>query len=245
MNDKVRDFVLVRGRRIIKKIQVLMGRYSLIGDHQFFSPSVFPWISELEANWPSIREELDQVLTRRDDIPNFQDISPDQAHLAKEDRWKTFFFFGYGIDAPGNCSRCPKTSALLKRLPNIKTAFFSILAPQTRIPPHCGPYKGVLRYHLALIVPEPAEGCALRVGETVAHWEEGKSLLFDDTFEHEVWNETDGTRVILFMDVLRPLPYLVGLLNRTIIKAIAASPFIRDAKRNHDAWEQRMAQLWN
>jgi len=56
---------------------------------------------------------------------------------------------------------------------------------------------------------------------------------------------TGGLRVVLFMDVLRPLPYLVGLLNRMIIKAIAASPFIRDAKRNHEAWERRMSQLWN
>ena len=222
-----------------------MGRYSLVGDQEFFSPAVFPWISELETNWQTIREELDEVLRRREDIPNFQDISPDQAHLAKEDRWKTFFFFGYGIDAPGNCARCPKTAAILKKIPNVKTAFFSILAPHTRIPPHCGPYKGVLRYHLALIVPEPTRGCGLRILNKVAHWEEGKSLLFDDTFEHEVWNDTDGTRVILFMDVLRPLPYLIGLLNRTIIKAIAASPFVRDAKRNHDAWERRMAQIWN
>ena len=80
--------------------------------------------------------------------------------------------------------------------------------------------------------------------EPVAHWERAKPG-FHDIFEREVWNETDGTRLILFMDVLRPLPYLAGLLNRTIIKAIAAPPFIRDAKRNHDAWEQRMAQLWN
>ena len=88
-------------------------------------------------------------------------------------------------------------------------------------------------------------GFEMRVGETIAHWEEGKTLLFDDTFEHEVWNDTDGLRVVLFMDVLRPLPFFVGLLNRTIIKAIAASPFVRDAKKNYEAWEQRMSQLWN
>ena len=70
-------------------------------------------------------------------------------------------------------------------------------------------------------------------------------IFLDDIFPHEVWNNTGGLRVVLFMDVLRPLPYLVGLLNRMIIKAIAASPFIRDAKRNHEAWERRMSQLWN
>jgi ornithine lipid ester-linked acyl 2-hydroxylase len=245
LNAKLKDFVLVRGRKIIKRIQVLMGRYSLVGDHQFFSPTQFPWCGQLEANWHTIRQELDEVLTHREDIPNFQDISPDQAHLAKADKWKTFFFFAYGLDAPGNCERCPGTAKLLKAVPGAKTAFFSILSAHSHIPEHCGPYKGVIRYHLGLIVPKPESACRIRVGDTIAHWEEGKSMFFDDTFPHEVWNDTAGLRVVLFMDVLRPLPYLVGLLNRMVIKAIAASPFIRDAKRNHEAWERRMSQLWN
>jgi beta-hydroxylase len=244
LNARLRDLILTRGRKIIKKIQVLMGRYSL-GDHQFFSPSQFPWCAELETNWRTIREELDEVLTHREDLPNFQDISPDQKDLAKEDKWKTFFFFAYGLQIPANAARCPRTAKLLQTVPGAKTAFFSILSPHMHIPAHCGPYKGVIRYHLGLIVPKPESECRIRVGETIAYWEEGKSMFFDDTFEHEVWNDTDGLRVVLFMDVLRPLPYLVGLLNRTIIKAIAASPFIRDAKKNHDAWERRMSQLWN
>lgn len=245
MNPKLKEFILVRGRKIIKKIQVLMGRYSLVGDQQFFSRDQFPWCKELEANWRTIREELDEVLIRREDLPNFQDISPDQKHLAKEDKWKTFFFFAYGLEVPANAARCPRTTKLLQTVPGAKTAFFSILAPRMHIPAHCGPYKGVIRYHLGLIVPKPESDCRIRVGETIAHWDEGKSLLFDDTFEHEVWNDTDGLRVVLFMDVLRPLPFFVGLLNRAIIKAIAASPFVRDAKKNHEDWERRMAQLWN
>ena len=245
MNPKLKEFILVRGRKIIKKVQVLMGRYSLVGDQQFFSPDQFSWCKELEANWRTIRKELDEVLIHREDLPNFQDISPDQKHLAKEDKWKTFFFFAYGLQVPANSARCPETAKLLQAVPGAKTAFFSILAPHMHIPAHCGPYKGVIRYHLGLIVPKPESECRIRVGETIAHWQEGKSLLFDDTFEHEVFNDTNGLRVVLFMDVLRPLPYFVGLLNRIIIKAIAASPFIRDAKKNHEAWEQRMSQLWN
>jgi beta-hydroxylase len=245
LNANLKKFIIKRGRNLLRKIQVLMGRYSLVGDQEFFSPAQFPWSKELEGNWLTIRAELDEVLTHQQDLPNFQDISPDQAHLSKEDKWKTFFFFAYGLDAPGNCARCPRTIELLKKVPGAKTAFFSILSPHMHIPAHCGPYKGVIRYHLGLIVPKPVSQCRIRVGETIAHWEEGKGLLFDDTFEHEVWNDTDGIRVVLFMDVLRPLPYFVGLLNRVIIKAIAASPFIRDAKRNHEAWERRMDQIWS
>ena len=99
----------------------------------------------------------------------------------------------------------------------------------------------------APIVEDERLGRALgaeTVGDTIAHWDEGKSLFFDDTFPHEVWNDTDSIRVVLFMDVLRPLPWPVALLNDLIIKIIAASPFIRDAKKNHDEWEKRMAKLW-
>ncbi|MHB8233624.1 MAG: aspartyl/asparaginyl beta-hydroxylase domain-containing protein, partial [Solirubrobacteraceae bacterium] len=102
-----------------------------------------------------------------------------------------------------------------------------------------GPYKGVLRYHLGLIVPEDAESCRIRVGDDIRHWQAGKSMIFDDTFNHEVWNDTDETRVVLFVDVLRPLPEPESTINRWIVKAIGYSPFVLDAKRNQEAWERR------
>src|SRR5437867_3927702 len=91
---------------------------------------------------------------------------------------------------------------LLERVPGMTTAFFSILSPHKHIPDHRGPYKGVLRYHLALMIPEPRQACRIRVDGEYATWEEGKSLLFDDSYDHEAWNDTDGIRVVLFMDVL-------------------------------------------
>ena len=118
------------------------------------------------------------------------------------------------------------------------TAMFSILAPGKHIPPHDGPYKGVLRYHLGLLVPEPADQVGIRVGGEIAHWHEGESLVFDDTYTHEAWNDTDGTRVVLFVDVIRELRGPMGVANRALIKAIGWSPFIQDAKRRHAAWER-------
>ena len=222
-----------------------MGRYSLVGDHEFFAAESFPWCREIEANWKELRAELDTVMQFRDELPDFQEISPDQKHISTVNKWKTFFFFAYGLRSEENLARCPATARLLERVPGAKTAFFSILSGGVHIPEHCGPYKGVIRYHLGLIVPEEKEACRIRVGGTTAHWEEGKSLFFDDTFPHEVWNDTDAIRVVLFMDVLRPLPFPVAMLNRFIIKIIAASPFIRDAKKNHDEWEKKMASIWN
>lgn len=244
MKAELRKPIMKYGRKLLQQMQKGIGRASLVGDQPFFSPAHFPWAEELEANWHVIREELDAVLTRHEDLPNFQDISPDQKHLAQQNNWKTFFFFAYGLDIPSNGARCPKTIKLLRSVPGAKTAFFSILAPGTHIPAHCGPYKGVIRYHLGLIVPKPETACRIRVENTISHWEEGKSLFFDDTYEHEVWNDTDGRRVVLFMDVLRPLRFPMSLVNQLILKAIAASPFIRDAKKNHEDWEKRMSEIW-
>jgi len=137
---------------------------------------------------------------------------------------------------------CPGTAALMEQIPGMKTAMFSILSPRKHILDHRGPYKGVLRYHLGLIVPREAEACRIRVGDDVRHWEEGKSLIFDDTFNHEVWNDTDETRVVLFVDVLRPLPAPESKINKLIVKAIGLSPFVLDAKRNQEAWEQRFLE---
>ena len=116
---------------------------------------------------------------------------------------------------------------------------FSILSPGKHIEPHRGPYRGVLRYHLGLRIPEPASAAGISVGGEVRHWEEGRSLLFDDGYEHFAWNDTDGVRVVLFMDVERPLRRPAALVNRAVVRAVALSPFVADAKRRELAWERR------
>jgi ornithine lipid ester-linked acyl 2-hydroxylase len=231
------------GERFLRWMDRYLGRNSLIGDDTFFDPAGFEWIPTLEAGVPRIRKELDAVLEYRDDLPNFQDISTDQLVLTDDDRWKTFFFYGYGFTAGKNVDRCPETAALLHRIPGMTTAMFSILSPHKKLPPHGGPYKGVLRYHLALMIPEPASDCGIRVGSDVRHWVEGKSLVFDDTWEHEAWNDTDGTRVVLFVDFKRPLRQPARLLNEIVLKLIGFSPFIQDAKVRHNAWEKRFEAI--
>ena len=156
------------------------------------------------------------VLRWQDELPNFQDISTDQAQLTSDDRWKTFFFCGYGFDVTRNKERCPETAAALREIPGLTTAFYSILGPHKHLPAHGGPYKGVLRYHLALKVPGPPDACRIRVGDDVRSWVEGKSLVFDDVNEHEAWNDTDGTRVVLFVDFVRPLAGTAKWVNAAI-----------------------------
>jgi ornithine lipid ester-linked acyl 2-hydroxylase len=229
--------------RIIKAIESRVPQYSLIGESIFFDKSHFPWANELEANWQVIRRELDAVLEHTDALPNFQDISPRQHRIANDNRWKTYFFYGFGFKAQQNCDRCPETTRLLSQIPGLKVAFFSILAPGKHIPEHRGKHKGIIRYHLALKVPEPKEACRIRLADQVAYWEEGKSLIFDDTYYHEVWNDTDDYRVVLFLDIARPLRFPLSLLNWGVNRAIALSPIVQVARGNHQSWEKQFEAL--
>jgi aspartyl/asparaginyl beta-hydroxylase (cupin superfamily) len=233
------ELTIAVGERVLAPVERFIGRRSLVGDATFFGDDRFPWVEQIEANWLTIRAELESVLADREALPNFQDISKDQIEITDDDRWKTFFLYGYGFKAKLGIEMCPQTATLMTQIPGMTTAMFSILSPRKHILDHRGPYKGVLRYHLGLIVPREAEQCRIRVGEDFRHWEEGKSLVFDDTFNHEVWNDTEETRVVLFVDVLRPLPSPWSQINKLIVKAIGYSPFVLDAKRNQEAWEKR------
>ena len=183
------------------------------------------------------------MLEDQEHLPNFQDISVDQATMTTDDRWKTYFLYGYGFRSEANCARCPETARLCAEIPGMKTAFFSILAPGKHLPAHRGPYKGVMRYHLGLLIPEPAESCGIRVDTETRHWAEGESMIFDDTYEHEAWNDTDATRVVLFVDFVRPLRAPARWVNAAVLWAIAFSPFIGDAKRRHNDWEKRFEAI--
>jgi len=226
------------GERALPPLESWLGRSSTVGDRPFFDNDTFPWARTLEADWRKIRAELDAVLEDQEHLPNFQDISVDQATMTTDDRWKTYFLYGYGFKSDANCARCPDTARLCAGIPGMKTAFFSILAPGKHLPAHRGPYKGVMRYHLGLLIPEPAQECAIRVDTETRHWAEGESMIFDDTYEHEAWNHTDKTRVVLFVDFVRPLRAPARWLNAAVLSAIAFSPFIGDAKRRHNDWEK-------
>ncbi|ERN40857.1 aspartyl/asparaginyl beta-hydroxylase [Rubidibacter lacunae KORDI 51-2] len=223
----------------VRALEKAIPDYSLVGDRTFFTTDQFPWSERLEANWLTIRQELEGVLDRVGELPNFQDIMPRQQRITQDNGWKTFYFYAFGFVAQGNCDRCPQTWKLLQNIPGLKVAFFSILSPGKHIPEHYGKHKGLIRYHLGLIVPEPRSACRIRVGEEIATWEEGKSLIFDDTFPHEVWNDTDGYRAVLFLDIARPLRFPLSLVNWIVSQILRFSPLAREAKNNYLAWERR------
>ncbi len=165
----------------------------------FYDPSQFEWVKPLEEAFPAIRRELLNVLG--------QDGKGFRAYMSESQQrlegWNTFNFFFYGRKFEENCRLCPETTALLESLPRFERdhIMFSALNPHAHIPPHTGPMNGIIRGHLALVAPP---GCYIRVGSDERTWNEGRVLVFDDSYEHEVWNHSDQARVVLFMNFWHP-----------------------------------------
>ena len=225
--------------QIIAFAERLNLKYSKVGNPAVYENSVFPWAEEIEREWPTIRAELDQVIKRKDELPGFHEISTDVASITQDRDWKTFFLCGYGVRADKNIAQCPETWRIVNKIPGLSTAMFSILEPGKHVPHHRGPYNGVLRLHLGLIVPEPRERIKIRVGKDICHWSEGKALIFDDAYDHEAWNGSDKTRVVLFVDFVKPLRFPANFVNWLLLNLVVFTPFIRESADNQKAWEKK------
>lgn len=228
------------GKRMARRIARYQADQSLVPNVPFLDNSLFPdEVNELEAHWEEIRGEAKKVLENRDAIPGFEDISPDQYRIAQAKQWKTFILYGFGDRLEKNCKQAPRTAEMLSRVPNIQTAWFSILAPGYHIPAHTGVTKGILRAHLGLIIPNEREKCRIRVDDQVRAWREGEVIILDDTFEHEVWNETDEERVILLYDFDRPMRFGGRFLSQLFLRLMKLTAFYQEPRRNLAAAEDR------
>lgn len=211
----------------------------LLPRQKFFERADVPGVDVLEDNWEAIRSELEGLLVEREHIPAFQEVDPGQRRLTDDDRWKTYLFRLYGADVASNRERCPKTAELLDRVPNLYTAFFSVMGPRKRIPIHSGPLKGLIRVHLPLLVPEGE--CWIEVGGVRCSWTCGEALIFDDTYLHRVHNATDHDRVVIFIDIVRPMPWAwFDRLNRRVLGAMTGSKRIQGAIMRAEAAAQAL-----
>jgi len=176
----------------------------------YYPGARFAWMPELEAGTAAIREEMRALLDQRENFEPFHKHVPTEGYL-KGTRgapaWDTFFFHRHGERVAANLARCPQTAAVLDALPlariraHAPECLFSVLRPGTHILPHHGVTNTRLVVHLPLVVPED---CALVVGGEQHAWQEGRGVVFDDTFEHEAWNRSDRPRAVLIVDVWNP-----------------------------------------
>jgi aspartyl/asparaginyl beta-hydroxylase (cupin superfamily) len=211
------------GPRFAEALEILAGRAEVqlqqptnfyfpgLPQRAFFERDEFEWVGPLEAAAPAICAELQAVLA--DDGALSPYVVPDENRPAKrhpllaDTRWSAFHFYRRGVAIPENAERCPATMAALSGLPiphisgRSPMALFSVLRPGTHIPPHNGMINTRLICHLPLIVPP---GCRLRVGNQIRAVEAGRMMIFDDSIEHEAWNDSDSTRVVLLFEIWRP-----------------------------------------
>ena len=234
---------LVRyGKRLRKPTNRILVKYSKVGDPPVYPAYTFDWQKDIEANWQAIRDEALAVLSHRSAVPVLREVSPDHDRIAVDEKWQSYFLWGYGYRMHMNCDRCPQTAKIVERIPGLRSAFFSIHAPHLHIPRHKGVTKGMLTCHLGLAVPKERSRCRMMVEDQELIWEEGKSFVFDDTYHHEVWNDTDDDRVILLVQFDRPLRFPGNLLYKAFMRGIRWSPFVQDAKRNVLKWDKAYSE---
>ena len=207
------------------------------GTSVFYDPNLLPISKDLKENFSVIRMEYDNIIKRYEDFAPFQHISPHQTYISNDDKWRLFFLKGAGIWFRRNCGQMPNTTKILKKHSYVISAYISVLGPHKKLNPHSGPYSGVLRLHLALDVPEP-QLCYISVGGQIGCWQEGELLFFDDTYNHFAVNDSDHKRAVLFMDILKPLPLHLRIINRLIIKVSRIFPYVWIPLLRHRKWER-------
>ena len=227
------------GKRRIYHPQPTFLHVPKLANEEFYPRERFPWLAEFEAATAEIRAEFERALLEdaAGAVPyiDYPDGVPlDQwAELNKSRKWSAFFLWRDGQRVDAHADRCPKTASLLAKAPTADvrgyapTAFFSILDKKSHIPPHSGVTNSRLIVHLPLVVPG---NCRFRVGSETREWEVGKAWVFDDTIEHEAWNDSDLPRAILIFDTWHP-DLTAG--ERELLKT--AVPAIKDYYRDEVA----------
>jgi aspartyl/asparaginyl beta-hydroxylase (cupin superfamily) len=203
---------MMLGKKQVYVQQPLFYYFPELPQIQFYEREAFPWLGALEAATADVRGELIEVLKDEGAFAPYLERDPsrpqvDPHGMIGNPSWSAFYLIRNGSVVAENAARCPKTLALVDQFPLARapgrtpSVLFSLLKPGAHIPPHHGFVNTRLICHLGLVVPP---NNVFRVGNDVREWEEGKAWVFDDTMEHEAWNRSDRTRVILLFDVWRP-----------------------------------------
>lgn len=224
-----RGRVIKLGKRLRGPFNRMIARSSKVPTTPFIDSAFFPWSAALEDGWADMREELDALGERGGEILPLAKVSPDHHRVAKDGKWKSFVFEAYGYHVARNRELCPKSAALIDQVPGLVLAMFSIMEPGTYVPLHKGVSKALINGHFALDVPEG--DCRIEVGGETRGWEEGKLLLLDDTFPHQVWNNTKRNRVVLLMQIRRPVGPVARLIGDMFLGAVRRTGYIQDPRR--------------
>lgn len=167
----------------------------------------FPELKIFQDNWEMIRDEAIN-LDNASQIKASKDLDDLGFNSFFRTGWKRFYLKWYGANLKSAEQLCPKTLALINQVPNVKGAMFTMLPPGARLTKHRDPYAGSLRYHLGLITPN-SDDCYISVDGQKYSWRDGEAVMFDETFIHYAENKTDQNRIIFFLDIKRPVDFVI------------------------------------
>jgi len=219
------------GKAIRDPVNRFLASQSLVGDSPVIDSSLVPGLNEVAHEWRAMRDEIEPLMIERVDIPPLGKISPDHRRIASTSAWKSFFFQGYGFHSQANEARCPRVVDAIGRIPGVVVAFLSIMEPGTHVPRHRGLTKSWLNCHLPLILPNDGKRCEIAINDEIRQWSEGEWLVFDETYPHEVWNESSQPRVMLLLQVQRQMKWAGRAATRAIYHAVRRSPFVGDVRK--------------
>ena len=191
---------------------------------------LFPVSIELESNIHNIKNDY---INYPKPLNTFNKMLPlFKVNNLSENDWKIIPLKTTGLIIHPNLQYFNSLKNIISH-PSIHNAFFSILEPNSKIPPHIGPYKGYLRYHLGIIIPEEnGKKPSIKINNIPYFWKEGEGVLFDDMFVHSVVNPTNQKRVVLFIDVIRPIDGIIGKINEMVIWLMEKNPKIKEIQKN-------------
>ncbi len=235
-----RPLLIKYGKHLRGPFDRLIAASSLVPDDAVLDVRDFAWTAYLRENWRAIRDEALAGAVAPDAAPPLAAISPDHRAIAPPGKWRSYFLWGYGYSVEENLRRCPMTARLVERIPGLNSAFFSILAPGAHIPAHRGVTKGLITCHLGLIIPRDGDA-RMRIEDRVLRWAEGETLIFDDTRDHEVWNSSSGTRIVLAIQFRRPLRNPGRWIASRFLSVVRRSAFVQDARANLTRWNREHA----
>jgi len=212
----------------------------------FYDTNDFDFLNPIKDNFLLIKSELLDLISHENE-DQWLKTFPSYVKSDKNKAWKVFSFIFFNMKFPHHAKLCPKTAEIIYSIPQILSCDYSYLKPKTHVLPHKGYSKMVLRCHLPLIIPNE-ELCGIRIENETRHWKEGELMIFDDSFNHEAWNNSTSHRVVLMFDIPNPLwgytsheiskykienmddPFLLNMVNKeTWIKSFEAGVFPLDS----------------
>jgi ornithine lipid ester-linked acyl 2-hydroxylase len=206
-------------------------------DPMIFDPKIFPWTQHFRNNWKNIREEYIRY-NQYFIVPSHNQINKTVASCDTNNKWKTLYLRIFNKNTK-IANFFPMTMNLINLCP-CTLAFFSILEPGARLTPHIGIYKGVIRYHLGLIVPKEWQKCFIKVDQTKLHWSEGSDIMFDDMFLHHAENNTNEPRVILFLDIKRDFHNVfLNITNAFFLNFVKSNDVLNDTITNANSFKKK------